>query len=278
MELREAFGIEFSGLLCLNNMPIKRYVDFLQRRGQLHEYMQARAALRANATPPSPCFGTALTWKRDLAWAYPACRGSRRPCESAVSWRGGAGQSAAAGRACRVHASSELKRGPSLPALGGRSAAPRAPLLVGSFGHRRCALCRIAKGVDRRSARAAAGEQLQRGCRGGRDVPRHRQRRMGRPPVRLRFQPAAGARAAVRPLRYSALCSHTLLWEHARSSSWRLACCAAWCLAQYHSGLQYTSARSVKICRPVWIARMHDAPILKMGGGCSSHNRRNRVK
>ena len=41
VELREAFGIEFSRLLCLNNMPIKRYVDFLQRRGQLQEYMEA---------------------------------------------------------------------------------------------------------------------------------------------------------------------------------------------------------------------------------------------
>ncbi|KAK9844053.1 hypothetical protein WJX81_003051 [Elliptochloris bilobata] len=40
VELREAFGIEFSRLLCLNNMPIKRYVDFLLRRGQLQEYMQ----------------------------------------------------------------------------------------------------------------------------------------------------------------------------------------------------------------------------------------------
>lgn len=42
VELREAFGIEFSRLLCLNNMPIKRYVDFLQRRGQLQGYMEAR--------------------------------------------------------------------------------------------------------------------------------------------------------------------------------------------------------------------------------------------
>ncbi len=42
MELREAFGIEFSQLLCLNNMPIKRYVDYLQRHGQLQEYMEAR--------------------------------------------------------------------------------------------------------------------------------------------------------------------------------------------------------------------------------------------
>jgi hypothetical protein len=28
-ELREAFGIEFNHLFCLNNMPIKRWADFL---------------------------------------------------------------------------------------------------------------------------------------------------------------------------------------------------------------------------------------------------------
>ena len=39
-ELSERHGITFNNLLCLNNMPIKRYVDYLQRRGQLEEYMQ----------------------------------------------------------------------------------------------------------------------------------------------------------------------------------------------------------------------------------------------
>ncbi len=39
-ELSESHGITFNNLLCLNNMPIKRYVDYLQRRGQLKEYMQ----------------------------------------------------------------------------------------------------------------------------------------------------------------------------------------------------------------------------------------------
>ena len=39
-ELSESHGITFNSLLCLNNMPIKRYVDYLQRRGQLQEYMQ----------------------------------------------------------------------------------------------------------------------------------------------------------------------------------------------------------------------------------------------
>ena len=39
-ELSESYGVAFNSLLCLNNMPIKRYVDYLQRRGQLEEYMQ----------------------------------------------------------------------------------------------------------------------------------------------------------------------------------------------------------------------------------------------
>lgn len=39
-ELSESYGVAFDNLLCLNNMPIKRYVDYLQRRGQLEEYMQ----------------------------------------------------------------------------------------------------------------------------------------------------------------------------------------------------------------------------------------------
>jgi len=40
-ELSEAFGITFSGLLALNNMPIKRFVDHLQRtEGGLDGYMR----------------------------------------------------------------------------------------------------------------------------------------------------------------------------------------------------------------------------------------------
>jgi radical SAM/Cys-rich protein len=39
-ELYEAFGIQFNSLFCLNNMPIKRYVDYLQRQNKLEEYMQ----------------------------------------------------------------------------------------------------------------------------------------------------------------------------------------------------------------------------------------------
>ncbi|CAD7699490.1 unnamed protein product [Ostreobium quekettii] len=39
-ELMDAHGIEFNRLFCLNNMPIKRFADFLIRRGKLDEYMQ----------------------------------------------------------------------------------------------------------------------------------------------------------------------------------------------------------------------------------------------
>ncbi len=41
-ELQQHFGIVFNSLFCLNNMPIKRYVDYLQRRNKLEEYMQVR--------------------------------------------------------------------------------------------------------------------------------------------------------------------------------------------------------------------------------------------
>jgi hypothetical protein len=39
-ELRDAYGIVFTRLFALNNMPIKRYVDYLRRRGELERYMQ----------------------------------------------------------------------------------------------------------------------------------------------------------------------------------------------------------------------------------------------
>ena len=48
-ELKEAFGVEFTSLLCLNNMPIKRWADELIKRGQLEEYM----SLLVNAFNPA---------------------------------------------------------------------------------------------------------------------------------------------------------------------------------------------------------------------------------
>jgi radical SAM/Cys-rich protein len=39
-ELRDQFGIEFNNLFCITNMPIKRFADFLSRRGELQAYME----------------------------------------------------------------------------------------------------------------------------------------------------------------------------------------------------------------------------------------------
>ncbi|XP_014662420.1 PREDICTED: uncharacterized protein LOC106805372 [Priapulus caudatus] len=39
-ELWETFGIEFNKLITITNMPIKRFTDFLYRRGELEGYMQ----------------------------------------------------------------------------------------------------------------------------------------------------------------------------------------------------------------------------------------------
>ena len=39
-ELKEAYGIVFNSLFGLNNMPIKRYADYLIRRGELQSYME----------------------------------------------------------------------------------------------------------------------------------------------------------------------------------------------------------------------------------------------
>jgi radical SAM/Cys-rich protein len=49
-ELREGYGIEFNSLLCLNNMPVKRYWEYLQRRGQLEAYTNL---LVSNCNPSS---------------------------------------------------------------------------------------------------------------------------------------------------------------------------------------------------------------------------------
>lgn len=38
-ELKEHFGIVFNNLFCFTNMPIKRFADFLHRRGELKNYM-----------------------------------------------------------------------------------------------------------------------------------------------------------------------------------------------------------------------------------------------
>ncbi|KAL6753379.1 Fe-S oxidoreductase [Haematococcus lacustris] len=64
-ELREAFGIEFSHLIALNNMPIKRYADWLMRRGKLDEYMQL---LVDNFSPASAGAGLMCRDTVNVGW------------------------------------------------------------------------------------------------------------------------------------------------------------------------------------------------------------------
>lgn len=64
-ELQQHFGIVFNNLFCLNNMPIKRYVDYLQRRNKLEEYMQVIVKRCCNCIQACPyrmraCFVTSL--------------------------------------------------------------------------------------------------------------------------------------------------------------------------------------------------------------------------
>ncbi|MEL6894958.1 MAG: arsenosugar biosynthesis radical SAM (seleno)protein ArsS [Planctomycetota bacterium] len=42
-QLRDRFGIVFNELLCITNVPIKRYARFLQKNGQLEDYMRLLA-------------------------------------------------------------------------------------------------------------------------------------------------------------------------------------------------------------------------------------------
>lgn len=68
-ELREAYGIEFNSLLCLNNMPIKRYWEYLQRRGELEEYMHLIVgSFNAAAGESLMCRGTV-----SVAWDGRVC-------------------------------------------------------------------------------------------------------------------------------------------------------------------------------------------------------------
>ena len=39
-ELMEEFGVVFTNLYTMTNMPVKRFADFLHRRGELQEYME----------------------------------------------------------------------------------------------------------------------------------------------------------------------------------------------------------------------------------------------
>jgi len=63
-ELRDNFNIEFSNLHCFNNMPVKRYADFLTRRGKLESYMK----LLVNSFNPEVVSDLMCVDTIDVAW------------------------------------------------------------------------------------------------------------------------------------------------------------------------------------------------------------------
>lgn len=63
-ELREAYGVEFTSLFCLNNMPIKRWADELARRGEADAYM----ALLVNGFNPGAAEGLMCRDTASVGW------------------------------------------------------------------------------------------------------------------------------------------------------------------------------------------------------------------
>lgn len=63
-ELKELFGIEFNRLYTITNMPIKRFLDFLNRTGQFEEYM----TLLANNFNPQAAFGVMCRNLVSVGW------------------------------------------------------------------------------------------------------------------------------------------------------------------------------------------------------------------
>jgi radical SAM/Cys-rich protein len=64
-ELKEAYGITFNSLLCLNNMPIKRWSDELVRMGKLDEYME----LLVGAFNPAAAEGLMCRATVSIGWS-----------------------------------------------------------------------------------------------------------------------------------------------------------------------------------------------------------------
>jgi hypothetical protein len=56
------YGVDFNSLLCLNNMPIKRYADWLMRNDKLSEYMQLLVSLPCHMRRPQALAGSMVVW------------------------------------------------------------------------------------------------------------------------------------------------------------------------------------------------------------------------
>ena len=143
-ELSGAYGVAFSRLLALNNMPIKRFADFLVRRGQMDAYMK----LLVDSFNPG-------------AGAGLMCRCGVHACLSGVwvcGWGRGGGRGAGAGMEGRQVANARQQQGaPAWRGLAGACCAAHVQL---------CRLCSSPTGPGSSQVPAA-------GKTNGRQVCKH---------------------------------------------------------------------------------------------------------
>jgi hypothetical protein len=66
------YDIEFNSLLCLNNMPIKRYADWLMRNDKLSEYMQLLVGRLLTTVLSCLCSAVTAHCVQQRAWG--SCR------------------------------------------------------------------------------------------------------------------------------------------------------------------------------------------------------------
>ena len=70
-QLSDNFGILFDQLFTITNMPIKRFADFLHRRGELEEYMDLLVRnFNKDTVPKLMCLDTV-----SIGWDGKVCRG-----------------------------------------------------------------------------------------------------------------------------------------------------------------------------------------------------------
>jgi radical SAM/Cys-rich protein len=71
-QLKENFGIFFDQLFTITNMPIKRFADFLHRRGELEEYMELLVRnFNKDTVPKLMCMDTInVGWDGKVSYTY----------------------------------------------------------------------------------------------------------------------------------------------------------------------------------------------------------------
>ncbi|KAG1680012.1 hypothetical protein FOA52_007076 [Chlamydomonas sp. UWO 241] len=113
-ELFDCYGIVFSRLFCLNNMPIKRFADFLSTRGKMESYM----SLLAGAFNPAAAEGVMCRGTVSVGWdgrLYDCDFNQQLEMAMGLSGLGAPGAGADAGADATASSSSSSSSGSSAP-------------------------------------------------------------------------------------------------------------------------------------------------------------------